>query len=184
MRPRFPLLALPLLLAVLASVATAQVYKVTDPEKGVVFTDRPEAAAGATVEKIEIREPNQTPPPPQMTTPAVPSESSAATRRAAEALEPTIEITSPANESTIAMGPGNFAVSARAEPPLASGEAAILLVDGQPVGAAQSTLSWFIEGALRGPHDLVVQRIASNGQNVAISEPVRVYVLRPSLIGR
>jgi glutamine synthetase len=40
---------------------------------------------------------------------------------------------------------------------------------------------YFIEGALRGPHDLVVQRTTTRGKTIALSEPVRVYVLRPSI---
>lgn len=160
----------------LSASATAQVYKVTDDENGVVFTDRPENIDGSSnVERVEIREPNTAPPPT-----AAPARSPSMDK-APEAIEATIEITSPANESTIAMGPGNFAVSAQATPPLESGEELVLMMDGQPVGAAQSGTSWFIEGALRGPHDLVVQRRTSAGGSVAVSEPVRVYVLRPSV---
>jgi hypothetical protein len=167
-----------LMVLVLPLAASAQVYKVTDEDKGVVFTDRPENVSGSSsVERIEIREPNTAPPPPA----AAPSRSPAKESAPERPPEATITITSPANESTIAMGPGNFAVSAQASPPLGRGEELVLLMDGQPVGAAQSGTSWFIEGALRGPHDLVVQRRTTSGQSVAVSEPVRVYVLRPSI---
>ena len=117
-------------------------------------------------------------------TPAQTADTPRTARREVETPASRIEITSPANESTIAMGPGNFTVSARAEPPLTGRETVVLFVDGQPLGAGQTTLSWFVEGAPRGPHDLVVQRIAGSGETVAISQPVRVYVLRPSIIGR
>jgi hypothetical protein len=60
-------------------------------------------------------------------------------------------------------------------------ERLVLMMDGQPVGAPQESASWFIEGALRGPHDLVVQRTTTRGKTIALSEPVRVYVLRPSI---
>ena len=170
-----------LLAASLPGLALAQVYKVTDEEEGVVFTDRPQTVSGETVEKVEIREPNTAAPPP----PAPTSATSSAGQQAAEAAPaPTVTISSPANETTIAMGPGNFAVSAAVNPPLARNERLVLLMDGQPVGAEQSSTSWFIEGALRGPHDLVVRRATSQGKTIAVSEPVRVYVLRPSVIGR
>ncbi len=171
-------LGLVALLVLLSTPALAQVYKVTDDEEGVVFTDRPDANPGAKVEKIEIRDTNQSAPPPLLPTPSR-SSSSSRTADAAPA-EPTVVITSPANESTIAMGPGNFAVSARVEPPLRSSETLVLLIDGQAYGAEQTGTSWFVEGALRGPHDLVVQRNA-RGTSAATSEPVRVYVLRPSI---
>lgn len=160
----------------LGPVAGAQVYKVTDEENGVVFTDRPNPGLGGSVERIEIGEPNRAEPPPEL-----PAAAPRQTEETAAAPVPTVTITSPGNESTIAMGPGNFAVSAKVTPPLGSGEELVLLMDGQPYGAAQTGTSWFVEGALRGPHDLVVQRRNDSGQSIATSEPVRVYVLRPSI---
>ena len=74
--------------------------------------------------------------------------------------------------------------SATATPPLERHERLELLMDGQAIGAAQNSSSWFIEGALRGPHDLVVRRTTSRGKTVAVSDSVRVYVLRPSIIRR
>ncbi|MFT7288070.1 MAG: hypothetical protein ACI87W_002185 [Halieaceae bacterium] len=166
----------------LAPVVAAQIYKVTDEENGVVFTDRPTSVNGntaRTVEELDLPDTNMVPhttvrPPPPVTL----------ERREEPAVTPSVSVASPANESTVAMGPGNFAVSARAEPPLSRDERLLLLMDGQPVGEPQASSSWFIEGALRGAHDLLVQRTNTRGTSIAISEPVRVYVLRPSLIGR
>jgi len=64
---------------------------------------------------------------------------------------------------------------------LISGYSDILLMDNSPVGQPQRTAVWQLEGVLRGPHDLLVQRLNNAGEVVATSEPVRVYVLRPSL---
>lgn len=164
--------------------AWGQIFKVTDEDGNVVFTDRPETVQSTSEQDVEGVELT-----PMNTAPAVnvPTAEERAARSAAEeeeAPKPTVRISSPANESTIAMGPGNFAVSAEVEPPLSRSERLTLLMDGQAIGAAQSSASWFIQGALRGPHDLVVRREGSRGDTVAISEPVRVYVLRPSIIGR
>jgi hypothetical protein len=155
------------------------VYKITDPNEGVIFTDKPDSAPGSTVEEIEIRKPNTASPPPPAPRAAQPS-----SREEEKAPEPSVRITSPADETTIAMGPGNFTVTAAVEPPLRNGETLILTVDGQAYGAAQTGRSWAVEGALRGPHDLVVQRVGRGGGTIASSEPVRVYVLRPSIIRR
>lgn len=164
----------------LALPGQAQIYKVTDDE-GVVFTDRPETVSdrgNQSVEALEL--------PPLNTTAPVeaiaPPEGAAASSPEAQALEPGVRITSPAHESTIAMGPGNFAVTASPEPPLSRSERLLLMIDGRAYGAAQSGANWFVEGALRGPHDLVVQRTDSRGAAIAISESVRIYVLRPSAI--
>ena len=160
----------------------AQIYKITDDEQGVVFTDRPQSVDSSDaqqVEKVDLPEMNTVPP-----VEARPAPVEAPRKAEPAPAEPQVFITSPANESTIAMGPGNFAVSAAATPPLSRSERLVLLIDGQPYGAAQSSSSWFVEGALRGPHDLVVQRTSSSGKSIALSEPVRIYVLRPSLLRR
>jgi len=160
--------------------AAGQVYKVTDEEKGVVFTDRPESFDGDKVEEIDIPEPNSSATPPEIPPRSIraPGDTDDAARPAAS-----VTITSPENEATIAMGPGNFSVSARVDPPLRRGESLVLMMDGQAYGSEQTSNSWFIEGALRGPHDLIVQRRGRDGA-VAISDTVRVYVLRPSVLRR
>jgi hypothetical protein len=188
-RPRLNAVAVPaaaLIAALLLTTApaSAQVYKVTDEKNGVTFTDRPQDTDGGTVEKIEIREPNTTSLPTPAATTRTDRDRDPTQSQEEEAPAPQVSITSPGDESTIAMGPGNFTVSARVEPPLRRGEMLVLMVDGQAYGAEQSGTSWFIEGAMRGPHDLVVRRISAAGDTLATSEPVRVYVLRPSIIGR
>lgn len=175
--PRFCAPFIPVAAVLLLSgAASAQVYKVTDEENGVVFTDRPDPGAGARVESIEIPDSNRASPPPE-----IPRAERAADRKPDPKPEATVSITSPGDESTIAMGPGNFTVSAAARPPLEEGEELLLMMDGQPYGPAQAGTTWFVEGAMRGPHDLVVQRRNQDGESLATSEPVRVYVLRPSV---
>lgn len=164
-------------------LAQGQIYKVTDDDKGVVFTDRPETISDTAeqhVETIDLPELNTAEPVDVRPTP--PANTSRASEE--ESIAPTVAISSPANETTIAMGPGNFSVSATVNPPLSRSEQLVLMIDGQAVGPAQSGASWFVQGALRGPHDLVVQRTSTNGRSIAVSEPVRVYVLRPSIIRR
>ncbi|CAN0606028.1 unnamed protein product, partial [Ectocarpus sp. 12 AP-2014] len=163
------LILLPTLALSGAAGAWSQIYKVTDDERGVVFTDRPETVQSTNdqnVEAVELQETNTTAPvtprPAAPTTPSAPV--------VEEVIAPTVTITSPANESTIAMGPGNFAVSASVAPPLGRNERLELIMDGQPIGAAQSSASWFIEGALRGPHDLVVRRTDGRGKTLVVSE--------------
>lgn len=171
-----------LLLALTCSVsmlASAQIYRVTDDKKGVVFTDRPETLDDSTVEEVELAPTNRA----QAT--EVPSDQARRPSAAPEApAKPTVSINAPANESTIAMGPGNFTVSASAEPQLGGNETLQLLMDDEPQGEPQRSTSWFLEGIMRGPHDLVVERRGANGNAIARSDAVRVYVLRPSVIGR
>jgi len=161
--------------------AQDQIYKVVDKEKGVVFTDRPPTVTDSSagdVEAIELQETNRAE---AVEIAPRPVESQAADE--AEVAK-SIAISAPANETTIAMGPGNFSVTASPEPALDRSERLQLLYDGQPMGEPQATTSWFIQGALRGPHDLIVQRQSRNGSVIASSSPVRVYVLRPSILNR
>jgi hypothetical protein len=168
-----------LLLALCLSTAAMaqQIYRVTDDKGEVVFTDQPSSAeANRQVEKVELSPTNSA------SAVEVPKATREKTeQQAAPAPEPTVSIITPENEATIAMGPGNFTVSTAVEPPLAGGETLQLLMDGQAQGESQRSGSWSIEGAMRGPHDLLVERRGPGGKVVARSDSVRVYVLRPSI---
>jgi hypothetical protein len=80
------------------------------------------------------------------------------------------------------MGPGNFDVSASTVPALARSEMLQLLIDGQPHGPPQRAVSWFVEGASRGEHQLQVRRLSGSGATIAESAAVTIYVLRPSIL--
>ena len=92
-----------------------------------------------------------------------------------------VAITSPDNETTIAMGPGNFSVSAAVEPALGEGGLLQLFIDGAPSGEPQAGGSWALTNVFRGAHDLSVAVVDSKGARLAESAAVRVYVLRPSV---
>ena len=165
-----------IVLALLVSVpALAQkIYRTVDENGNVVFSDQP-PPQGQAAEQVELGELNT----------AAPLEVRPRPEPAPEepepAPEPGISITSPGDESTIAMGPGNFSVSGRAEPPLGPGERLQLLMDGEAIGPAQASNRWSLEGVLRGPHDLVIRRVTASGKVLAESDSVRIYVLRPSI---
>lgn len=164
-------------LGVAALVGTpllAQIYRSVDEQGNVVFSDQP-PPPGTPSEEVELGELNTTPPP------ATPSRATRQTTPAEAPPEPTVTITAPENEATIAMGPGNFSVSASVSPPLRAGEALQLRMDGEPVGEPRREPSWSLTGVLRGPHDLVLRRVDAAGNTVAESEAVRVFVLRPSI---
>jgi hypothetical protein len=93
----------------------------------------------------------------------------------------TVTITEPANETTIPMGPGNFSVSVNVSPAPQSAEKLQLFVDGAPQGGPQSVSTWNLTNVFRGQHDLTVAVIDGAGKTLAISPPVRVFVMRPSV---
>lgn len=164
------LLLLALLLLPLAGAA--QIYKTTDEQGNVSYSDMP--PDGSTAETVELQQLNTTPPPPEMPKPAPEPP-------AAETVEYAVAIVAPAPETTIPRGPGNFSVSASLSPPLEAGARLQLLLDGEPRGEPQTGNSWALTNVFRGAHDLTVAVIDESGKQLAVSEPVRVYVHRPSV---
>jgi Domain of unknown function (DUF4124)/Penicillin-Binding Protein C-terminus Family len=169
------LLLLALLLLPLTGL-TQNIYRTTDAEGNVVFTDSPPANA-TPADRVEIR-PTNTVQPPQIP-PRPASENSSNVE--AEVASYTLTITEPANETTFPMGPGNFSVNVNVSPALSSAENLQLFVDGAPQGEPQSASTWSLTNVNRGQHDLTVGVIDDSGKTLAISPPVRVFVMRPSV---
>lgn len=149
------------------------IYRTVDEDGNVIFTDAPPADAGER-EQITLPPTNTAPPPP-----ARPQVEAPATEEGPVTY--TVAITSPANETTIAMGPGNFSVSASVKPGLKKGHTLQLMMDGAPRGEPQAGTSWDLTNVFRGAHDLTVSLSDKEGKALATSEAVRVYVLRPSI---
>lgn len=161
---------------VFASAAvSAQIYRTTDEQGNVVFTDRPPAAQGSDVEAVELNRTNTTPPPEER------PDLAPATRqdKAARAPDYAVSVIAPTNDTVIPMGPGNFSVAATTSPALAQGESLQLILSGTPWQEPQSRGQWNLTNIRRGEHDIVVLRLDADGKEVAASEPVRILVLRP-----
>ncbi len=170
-----PMRYLTAVLVLACAPALAQIYKTTDKDGNVVFTDTPPDNSNS--ERVDLQPTNTVAPPAPMP--------QAAPRPAEpEPAEPTVPqatITAPANETTIPMGGGNFTVTAAVEPGLFGGQGLQLTIDGAPEGDVQPSATWNLMNVFRGAHDLVVHVIDSDGEILSSSEPVRVYVLRPGL---
>ena len=149
-----------------------QVYKVTDADGNVTFTDTPPLSSDATVEEHSVHAPNT----------AKPTETTRAPAALAEAEEPIrydTQIVTPADNATIPMGPGNFSVQVSLSPRLEAGENLLLLMDGEPVGTPQRTPNWQLSNVYRGEHRLQVLRIDDEGAELDASDISTVFVMRP-----
>lgn len=172
------LLLLALLLtpvAALAQAPAAKIYRTTDEQGNVVFTDNPPAAAGAT-EQVEIRQINTTPPPASM-----PKAAPKPKTDDPDAALYTVTIVSPENDTSFPMGPGNFSVTAKVQPSLANNESLQLYLDDMPWGNPQQATFWDLTNVFRGEHHLVVAVLDAQGKRLASSKPQRVFVHRPSV---
>jgi hypothetical protein len=150
------------------------VYKVTDTDGNVTFTDTPPLSSDSIVEEHYVHAPNSAKPAVTTRTPAGSVEIEVPTRY-------DTRIVTPAENATIPMGPGNFAVQAALSPRLASSETLQLLLDGEPVGAPQRTANWQLTNVYRGEHRLQVVRLDESGARVDSSAASTVFVMRPSV---
>jgi hypothetical protein len=158
------------------SVTAAPIYRTTDEQGNVVFTDAPPADGGAA-EPVDIQRTNTSAPPPNR-----PYTSQADGKKSKPGAPPyTLIITKPANETSIPMGPGNFSVTARVYPALKKYQSLQLFMDGEPRGNPQASVIWDLTNVFRGAHDITVGVINGEGQTLAVSPPVRVFVHRPSI---
>ncbi|MEH6589232.1 MAG: DUF4124 domain-containing protein [Halioglobus sp.] len=162
----------------LPGLLSAQIYKTTDSQGNVTFTDRPPATSQAS-EQVDIQQTNTSAPPPTIIRPepSQPAPAPAATQYQ-------LAIVSPANETTIAMGPGNFSISASVDPLPDNGDSLQLLIDGTPWDEPQTGTTWAVTNVFRGAHDITISALSESGDVITTSGPVRVYVLRPSIHNR
>jgi hypothetical protein len=151
--------------------AASQVYRQVDKDGNVTFTDNPAADA----EPVEIRELNTIAPPPEL---APRPESTVPKQPATVGYE--VSITAPTNDTVIPRGPGNFSVAASLSPALKSGHQLQLLLDGNPRQEPQTGTTWALTNVFRGTHALEVAVIDEAGNQLAKSQPITVYVFRPS----
>ena len=70
---------------------------------------------------------------------------------------------------------------AKVEPKLEPGETLQLVMDDTPVDDPITDTTWDLKFVVRGEHSLLINRLDSAGKVIATSEPVTVYVLRPSI---
>ena len=139
------------------------------------YTDAPGATA-QPAEQIKVQRTNTVEPPqimplPDTDTPAVEE----------EAPPPyVVTITSPTDQTSFPMGPGNISVNVHVSPALKKYAGLQLFVDGVAWGDPQRDTMWDLINVFRGQHDLTVAVVSNTGETQAVSEPVRVYVHRPS----
>jgi hypothetical protein len=169
---RFLLLAM--LLASFNGMAQS-IYRTTDAEGNVVFTDAPNASS-RPAEPVNIQRTNTVAPPAQLQ--PLPDVNNPNEEPVAPAY--TVTIIAPTNETSFPMGPGNFSVSVTVSPALKKYEGLQLFLNGVPWGMPQRDTMWDLVNVFRGQHDLTVAVVNKTGETQAVSAPVRVFVHRPS----
>ena len=150
-----------------ASMSNAQIYKYVDENGNVSYSDTP------PLEKQDMR-PAELPDiiiQQGVDVPEKPSSNEAETRTLS------VSIDSPQQGATILGSQTSFRVSASTSKKLVSGETARLTVNGTP-HTTNSQLSWSVTNLIRGEYSLLVEIIDQNGQSIASSDMVTVFVQR------
>jgi len=161
----------------LTGLANAQIYKSVDANGVVSFSDTPPKGPQDNVEKLQT--PSQVNS--MQAIPVAPIDAGDRDSGETEA-ERTLSIVSPMDNATIPMGAGIFDVAVDTTPELGDGESLELYLDGEKVGEAQTALSWTLTYVIRGAHKLEAKWVSEDGSILATSEPITVFVLRPSIL--
>ncbi|MBB3167150.1 DUF4124 domain-containing protein [Simiduia aestuariiviva] len=157
----------------LCSAAHAQIYKTTDENGRVIFTDTPSDKA----ESVELRETNVAP---SISGHSEGDAGALPKRPAIKAAQSAYElfITSPAPNTHLTPGDRSLTVSFEASRALKPGLRYQVLSNGEPLGRSGTETSITVNEIHRGEHQISVIVFDQNQAVLAESPPVTVFVQR------
>jgi hypothetical protein len=150
----------------------AKVYKWTDDQGNVIYSDTPRPGA----EEIEV------PTEPAGIVPVPPERMAPAKEAAPQDGYGALIVASPSNDQIIDDPGGRVAVSLAVEPPLRTrdGDAVRLILDGQTLETRYSGSEIVIPGVPRGTHTLQAEVVSRAGNVLVVSQTVTFHVQLPS----
>lgn len=157
-------------LAFFIITANAQIYKWTDSNGIVHFSDVPHSGAKEIILPNVQSTPSKASPPPA-------SEEAAAEKPVLEYKN--IGISQPKAEATIRNNQGFVPVIVETEPELMKGDLLQILFDGQEMGKPQNSKVFALDNVVRGSHTLAVQVMDKDGNILKTSETITIYMQRP-----
>lgn len=178
------LLALVLGVSVSLTAQAQTVYRTTDAQGNVIFTDDPDRGGQA------YEPPNLTVVPSRVDSgdarmaPRIETDGSAATASPGQPFMPydSFTIHSPANETTLPLGAGGgLQVELGIEPALREDHRVRLLLDGRVSQSAMHTEAFMVTGIERGEHVLQAELLDASGEVRHRTSPVTLYVQRASV---
>lgn len=165
-------LVLTLSLALIASPACAEIYKWTDSNGNVHFSDKPHDGA----EKVTLPPVQTYSAPPTPVEEKKESNENSKKETTENAVYHEFTIVQPTDQATIWNNSGNMSVVVQTDPPLRPGDMIQLLMDNEPVGDPQTSTTFDLTSLDRGSHTLVAKIINANGEVVATTDPLTVYM--------
>lgn len=158
----------------LISPLFAQIYKWTDSQGNVHFSDQPHPDA----EKITIPEAQTFNPPPLLSPQASPT-SSVKEGGDSERGYDVLQIIQPQNEETIRNTEGFIPVVVSIKPKLKGGDKLQILYDGKALGDPKPTTVFALNQVKRGSHTIAVQALDEEGNVLQTSESITVFMMQP-----
>ncbi len=156
-----------------SSIFAAQIYKTTDKNGNVIFTDSP--PEGQQAETVKLKPMTTISPPPAKPLPSAPQPKEGDAEKFSYN---SVQILTPEPGETIRNTPV-FEVIAAVDPDMLPKHSAILLIDGKPYGKRQKSLQFVLSEVDRGTHTLEVQIVDDSGKKQA-GDSIEVYVHRTS----
>lgn len=156
----------------LISSSHAQIYKWTDSQGVVHFSDSPHAGS----KQVTVPEAQSFSPPVSQTnsTPQEPEKTMNEEHKYSK-----ISIMQPLNEATIRNNQGYVVVAVELEPALAEGDMLQMVFDGAPLGDPQPNTLFQLNGIYRGSHTLAVQILNAAGEVLLTSDNITIFMHRP-----
>lgn len=169
-------------LMVVICASYAQIYKWTDSQGNVHFSDTPHE--GAEIVTVPDTQSFSSPTSTDSQTPPKSGSNGSEQSEQDDTVKlkhtyTTIAIAQPSAGATIRNNEGFVVVTAQVEPDLLPGDKLQLLYDGTALGEPQANPVFEIKGMYRGKHSLSVQVIDAEGNVMNTSEPITIYVFRP-----
>lgn len=163
------------LLLILPTFTFAQVYRYTNPDGSVTYTDKPQKGAKEVkLPKIQV----YSPPP---TSEGNNEDDDNALQPEVKALYNKIAITSPTPQQSIWNNIGLVDVSVDVDPPLAPGDKIAFYLDDKMIGETQRSTQFSLQNVTPGTHNIQAKVTNEAGEVIIESESVTFYMHRASV---
>ena len=153
-----------------STLVAASVYKTTDEQGRVTYSDTPSSDQPAT--EAQLRPINQ------INTAVSPVKDGAVTESVALSGYSSIAIVAPEADTVISYEQGNIIVQLALTPELQRGHVVQFYLDGKPYRRPVAATSYAVTKPERGTHTVSASVVAADGAVIASSAPVTVHVQR------
>jgi hypothetical protein len=156
-------------------VSYAQIFKWTDSQGVVHFSDQPHPGS----KQLKIPDSQGFTPPASQSGGVSQDDQKTEQASSEESKYIKIAIIQPLNDATIRNNQGYIVVAVEMEPALAPGDNLQMIFDGAPLGEPQPNTLFQLNGIYRGTHTMAVQILNSAGAILLTSESITIHMHRP-----